>query len=220
MPPAPYQVIAVENGGGVTGTVTVHSGVLRDTVVQVIGDRDVCGARRSVPLVDEHGGRVGHVVVWLTDARRGKALSRARRFDLSTEQCALDPRIQAVTVNGTLDLFNADPAIHRTRFVRAHTGATIALVTETDAGQVVPVRSVLDQPGLVEVRCDMHPHTRGWIRVFDQPYFDVTDSHGRFALSDVPPGTYHLAAWQPRLGMRTQTVTVRAGEATQVTIAF
>jgi hypothetical protein len=220
--PPPYRVIDVSDAGTLRGTITLsaEAEVRGDTVVRMIRDQDVCGATMRIPLVRHRGDQVEGVIVWLADARRGKPLPIDRRFDIATEQCALEPKVQAAIVGGTLNVFNGDPASHRSRFLVAGTDSTIALVRETDSGQVVPIQSVLARPGLVEVRCDIHPYTRGWIRVFDQPYFDVTDRRGRFSLESVPPGTYHLVAWHPRLGTIRRTVTVQAGAAVTVDLTF
>lgn len=220
--PPRYRVVDVSDAGTLRGTITfgADSEVRVDTVVRMIRDQDVCGATMRIPLVQHRGDQVAGVIVWLADAHRGKPLPIDRRFDIATEQCALEPKVQAAIVGGTLDVFNGDPAPHRSRFLVAGTDSTIALVRETDAGQVVPIQSVLAHPGLVEVRCDLHPYTRGWIRVFDQPYFDVTDRRGRFSLESIPPGTYHLVAWHPRLGTIRRTVTVGAGAAVTVDLTF
>jgi plastocyanin len=54
---------------------------------------------------------------------------------------------------------------------------------------------VFDKPGLVTLRCDIHEHMRGLILVLDTPYFVISDTDGRFRLSDLPPGRYTLKAW-------------------------
>jgi plastocyanin len=59
-----------------------------------------------------------------------------------------------------------------------------------------PVPSqVFDTPGLVTLRCDIHEHMRAVILVLATPYFTITDSSGRFQLTDLPPGRYVLKAW-------------------------
>ena len=40
--------------------------------------------------------------------------------------------------------------------------------------------------------CAQHPWTRGFIAVFESPYFAVTGASGSFRLDSVPPGTYRL----------------------------
>ncbi len=59
-----------------------------------------------------------------------------------------------------------------------------------------PIPSViLDTPGLVTVRCDIHEHMRALILVVDTPHFAVTDAEGRFRLSGLPSGHHTLKVW-------------------------
>lgn len=217
-PPPPYRVVDVAHAGAIVGTVTLAGELPEDTVVRVTMDQTVCGTSQRVPLIERRGDRVENVVVWLADARRGKALPVERRFEVTSEGCALVPRVQAAIAGGMLNVKNADPSTHRTRFLSD--GHVLDIVQETDRGQVVPTAKVLARPGLVEVRCDLHPWVRGWIRVFDHPYFAVTNRDGTFTIDSVPPGTYHLVAWQARLGRREQAVTVAAATETTVEVAF
>jgi len=47
----------------------------------------------------------------------------------------------------------------------------------------------------VRVLCDAHTHMSAWILVHDNPYVAVTDTHGAFRITDVPPGTYRVTLW-------------------------
>ena len=59
-----------------------------------------------------------------------------------------------------------------------------------------PIPSVVfDKAGLVTVRCDIHEHMRALILVLDTPYFVMTESDGRYRLSDLPAGHHTLKAW-------------------------
>jgi hypothetical protein len=156
------------------------------------------------------------VVVWLDGLRAGKALSETRRFELSHEHCELAPRVQAALAGGTLNVRNADPIAHRLRFLSRISAETLAVLRHYDEGEVVPTDAVLSRPGLVEVRCDLHPWTRAWIAVFDHPYYAVTERDGSFTLDSVPPGKYRLIAWHPRLGEVERDVEVTAGSKVDV----
>lgn len=54
---------------------------------------------------------------------------------------------------------------------------------------------LFDKVGVVKVGCNIHDWMSGIILVLPTPYFAVTDAEGRFALEDLPHGTYKLAAW-------------------------
>lgn len=217
-PVVPYRVTEVADGGSIRGTVELDGAPPGDTTVTPTFDTDVCGSSFTDPTVQLSGKHVGGVVVWLSDARSGRAPGDTRRFEITNQDCRFRPRVQAVLAGGTLNVHNLDGTLHRDRFLRG--GHTVALVRFNDEGEVVPERKVLARPGRTEVRCDLHPWERGWILVFDHPYYDTTGSDGSFEITGVPPGHYHLVAWHERLGTVQQEVTVDAGKAAQVTLTM
>jgi hypothetical protein len=68
--------------------------------------------------------------------------------------------------------------------------------------QVIPPGGELPITGFVasllpvQVSCNIHPWMKGYIRVFDHPYFAVTDEDGNFEIKNAPAGKWHLALWQ------------------------
>jgi len=196
----------------VRGSVELAGDPPPDSVARPTSDQDVCGDSLVVQSVEHDGTHLAGVVVWLEGVRAGKRIPLERRFDLSIEGCQMTPRVQAVLAGGTLDLHNSDALVHRARLVRQGTRAPVATATYSDEGQVVPISSALKKAGLLEVRCDVHPWARAWIAVFDHPYFRTTERDGAFTIDSVPPGTYNLVAWHPRLGVVRQRVTVAAGQ--------
>ena len=47
----------------------------------------------------------------------------------------------------------------------------------------------------VGFECGMHPWMKGQVRVFEHPYFAVTDDDGKFEIKDVPAGTWRIVTW-------------------------
>lgn len=208
-----YTVVPVTNPGQVSGTITVGGDVPADTVVRPTSDVTTCGTELTDVTIEHNGPLLSGAVVWLDGVRSGKALPLVRRYDVINEGCLIVPRVQAAIAGGTINIRSLDPVIHRTRLVRAGEAKPVALVTETDEGQVVPLDHALDVPGQLEVRCDQHPWTRGYIAVFDHPYFAVTSANGAFAFDSVPPGKYTLRVWHERLGTASREVTIGGGQA-------
>ena len=207
-----YAVAPITTPGRVTGTVRLTGDVPADTVVHPMSDTDVCGTEFIDTTMVRDGDGLGGVVVWLDGVSTGKPLPFIRRHDIANDGCRLTPRVQAVPTNGTLNVRSLDRAVHRNRFVREGApDSSSVLVTENDEGQVVPLEHVLSSPGLLEVRCDQHPWTRGWIAIFGHPYFTVTKPNGSFAMDSVPPGRYRLMTWHERTGASSRDVVVDGG---------
>ncbi len=55
---------------------------------------------------------------------------------------------------------------------------------------------VLKTAGLLSVACDVHPWMKGYIFVYEHPYYTITDSVGHFIISGIPPGDYMLSLWR------------------------
>lgn len=69
-------------------------------------------------------------------------------------------------------------------------------------------RVTFDKPGKVDVFCSIHANMHCIVLVMSNPYFAVTDADGRYSITNVPPGTYHLKAWHERLPADTQEIIV------------
>jgi plastocyanin len=52
-----------------------------------------------------------------------------------------------------------------------------------------------DNPGNVQILCNIHPEMSGNIEVSPSPYFAQTDAAGGYSISDVPDGQYKATAW-------------------------
>jgi hypothetical protein len=216
-PPGGYHVAALPVIGKVTGSVVFQGPAPEDSIIHPTVDADVCGSTLVDPTVQHRGPNLAGAVVWISGVTSGKHLPYTRRFDIVTQGCKFVPRVQAAIVGGTLDVRSTDATTHRTTFARD--GKTIAVIGETEEGQVVPNAMVLGEPGLLQVGCTLHPWSKGWIAVFDQPYYTVSDVDGKFAIDSVPPGRYQISAWHERFGTVRDSVTVAASGGA-VTLTF
>lgn len=221
-PPPPYVTMPLEEVGRIEGAVAWEGPVPPDSAVGLVDSMArICGgpAIRITPVSVADRGVAG-AVVWLADARRGKALSASRRFEIATDRCRLTPAVQPAIAGGMLNVLSLDRLVHRLQFVRGGTEGTVGRVEQFDAGQVVPMESVLSLPGPVTVRSDQFPWMEAWIHVFDHPYFAMSARAGTFALDSIPPGRYSLAVWHPATGQRDTTVVVTAGETSRVRLSI
>lgn len=215
-PGQPYRVVPVTAGGSIAGTVDFDGPIPSDTIIRPTLDQNVCGTQILQPRVARSGTRIGGALVWLTGIRSGKALPLERRFELTNDDCALDPYIQVIYTTSTLNVATEDKAIHTNRFINVGTGEIEAIAPFNDAGEVVPLDHIFKESAQIEVVCEQHPWTRAWVAVLDHPYSEKTAANGSFNIPDIPPGRYHVRAWHPHLGFADDSVTVVAGQPANV----
>jgi hypothetical protein len=207
-----YREAAVASGGAVRVLVHLDGDVARDSAHRPPAEQQpACGVEVPDESLRRDGDRLEGAVVWLPDVREGKALPIERRYELTIERCRLVPRVLVAVAGGTINLRALDDAAHRTRFVRHADGTRLAEIATTEPISVVPDETVLRQPGQVEVSCDVHPWARAWLMTFDHPYAAVTARDGAARLDSVPAGRWRVVVWHERLGVREDTVEVRAG---------
>ncbi len=191
-----YQVIAVDNGGTIQGSVK-WQGPLPHLVASVINkDPEICDPQgqkhRDLErlLVGPNGG-VANTVVFLKNITRGKAmdLPEPRRF-LNQKNCRYEPHLLLVPLGGNLQLKSSDPVLH-----------TIHMSGASDYNLPFPFKDlVINRPmnreGLVDLRCNAgHVWMNGEMIVAPHPYYTVTGEDGTFEITQVPPGEYEIAAW-------------------------
>src|SRR5262249_52350831 len=121
------------------------------------------------------------------------------------------PKVVAVQKGGAVDFPNDDKIFHNVFSLSQGAKFDLGLYKSGTSKTVS-----FDRPGTVDVACNIHPEMVATIKVFDTPYFAVTDEAGRFRIADVPAGTYPIVGWQARGPSWRGTVTVTAGGISEV----
>jgi hypothetical protein len=206
----PYAVSRPSSIGKVSGTIHLDGPPPVDTTV-ITRDQKICGTQ-AVGRIEATPEGLADVLVWIADVKTGKALPVEKRLELDSENCSLDPRVQAGVVGSTVNVFNDDRLSHRLTFIRAGTHDTLAVMPFFNDGQIVASEKLAKKPGIVVVTCPKHPWMHGYIAVFDHPYFDVTSKDGRFTIDSLAPGTYKVMVWHEGMSEPIEKkVTVSAG---------
>ena len=214
----PYTPLALSAVGSIAGNIKLDGPAPPDTTTITV-DQPICGTTPEAATVATSKG-VSNAIVWIAGVKSGKDLPVEKRTELSSEKCAIDPRVQAVVVGTTVNVYNEDRLIHRLAFVRgAHD--TLTQMPFFNGGQVVASERLATRPGIVEVRCALHPWTRGYIAVFDHPYFAVTDANGAFTIDSLAPGTYRMMVWHEGMAQPVaQRIQVAANAPAKVDLAI
>ena len=106
-----------------------------------------------------------------------------------------------------------------THSVRATAGDSLLFnVIQPPNAKGLPKDPVVTGP--VKLGCDLHPWMAAHVVVSEHPFFAVTDDAGAFAIDGVPPGTYGVEAYNPKLGTLKAEVTVEDGKAVDPKFSF
>jgi plastocyanin len=141
-------------------------------------------------------------VVYIEDAPKQPGVGMAAAVD--NHDMAFVPFISVLTVGGTITFGNTDPLVHNVLSPDAE---------RWDLGSIVQngaVAKQFDHAGAYTLLCNLHQNMLGYVVVSPSSYFAKTTPEGKYAIAGVPPGTYRVTAWAPRLAPSTQLVTVAA----------
>ena len=125
------------------------------------------------------------------------------------------PDLVAVRVGSAVDFPNLDDTYHNV--------FSYSKTKRFDLGRYrkgeKPGEVIFDKPGVVTVHCEIHDRMRGTILVLDTPYFQKTDTAGRYRLEHLPAGRFVLKAWVSETDVRQQAVELKDGATLHVDFA-
>lgn len=209
-----YTVVAVEDGGTIRGTVRFLGSVPAPRTVEVTEDIDACGETIQIQTLEVGSGKgLANTVVSLTDIGQGVALgASASPRGIDQRGCRFAPHAQLAGVGHVVEIRNGDPVSHNIHTVAFDNRP----INRMQPPALEKLEVTFGAPEKVKVKCDIHEWMSAWIIVIDHPYHDITGADGSFVLENVPPGTYTVEVWHEELGSTTRTVTVAAGQDTEV----
>lgn len=217
LPARAYQSEVVANGGKIRGTIHYGGAAFKPAPLEVSKDRDACAAH---PLFDQslmvgRDGGLANVVVTLPDSAKGEPLQPTTVI-FDQRGCEYTPHLAAFPAGSTIAVRNSDGILHS-----IHTESTANPVIDmAQPGFKQTIRITIAKPEVIKVTCDAHNWMEGWWYATSNPYYAVTDAHGHYAISNVPPGSYTVAVWQEKLGTQSRRLTINPGATTTADFTF
>lgn len=136
---------------------------------------------------------------------------------IDQQGCLYHPRVFGIMVGQPLEIKNSDPLLHNIKAMGKDNRPFN--ISQPSAGMTTD-RTFAAQEVMLPFECNVHGWMHAYAGVLPHPFFATTRSDGKFAITHLPPGTYTVAAWHPKLGVQTDTVTVAANETRTVTFTF
>jgi hypothetical protein len=192
LPPLVYAG-AVNYETSIKGTVTLKGTPPPETPVEL---ETPCTQSGEPPLTthffttDKNGG-LADTLVFISSGLASQSFPpNASTNEFVFTNCSITPYINAVRFNQPLVVTEASGFRHS---LHVRSGDVDRAITITPNERLpLPIR--LSPDLFTTLSCEVHPWEFAFVSVFPHPFFAVTDEHGEFAITNVPPGRYTLEA--------------------------
>ena len=220
-PPPDAKRVDTSKAGNVSGRVLFAGTPPANPPIKMAAD-PVCLRANANGAAFEHyvvqDGGLGNVFVYVKDGLGNYWFDTpAEPVTLDQNGCRYTPRVLGVRAGQPIEISNSDSTMHNVHALADHN-------REFNFGQPIAGqkdRRTFQKPEvMVTFKCDVHSWMNAYVGVVSHPYFAVTSNEGRFALKDLPAGTYTIEAWHEKLGRQTQSVTIAEKESKDVSFSF
>lgn len=201
--------------GDVEGRVVWDGKIVPEPEVLVV-DKDKAHCLEKGPIraenwvINRDNKGVRWVFVWLAPADAAirklpvhPSLTKIAEREVAIDQpcCAFVPHALAVREGQDLLVKNGSPVAHTVRWAGHPMLNPPGDVLTPPRGEY-RLKGLRADPTPILFSCSIHFWMKAYIRVFDHPYYGVTDADGRFAIPRAPAGPVRLVVWHERAGYR------------------
>lgn len=242
-----YEVVVVENGGTISGTISLIGPVPEPRRFKVEKTPEVCGTEdRLVAEIRSKDGKLADVVLLLEEVDAGKPYPKEEvqggppetafhsqvaggnaEFPGTTikpKKCIFGPYTGVVAQGKMMNFRNQDPVKHSPHTYASKGRVKTTMHNEDLAGDGeldLELKFAKDSIRVLKLECDQHEHMQNWFRRVDNPYYAFSAEDGTFTIDQIPPGTYKLIAWHPKFKREQKTeVAVSANGTTEASFEF
>lgn len=207
---------SITRAADITGTITLTGTPPPEVPYTPLMNDPTCGRlHKTTPTTHFYvvgpNGEFGDVEVYLEDANgqdiTGKSTGASEPAALLDQKgCLYVPQLLMIQTGQKLIVKNSDPCVHN-----VHTTSTAGNPEHNDVQMPggPELTYTFPKPEMfMQFKCDIHPWMFAWVSIFDNPYFAMSSSDGKFVIKNVPPGKYTIVADHRKLGKETQTVDV------------
>lgn len=202
----------------ISGKVTLDGTPPDMPQVKGISSVPQCAALHKDPVYDDSvvagdKGELANVIVFIKPAE-GQKLEGPQKTDpavLDQKGCMYTPHVLAVETNQPVVARNSDAFLHNIHSMAIDNPAFnfAQFAGDKQLPQFTAVETFT-------MKCDVHPWMKAVIRVFDNPYFAVSNEDGKYTIDTkgLKDGTYTVQAWhEVYKDSEPQAVEVKDGKA-------
>jgi plastocyanin len=150
-------------------------------------------------------------IVYVKEAPGAK--TSPKTFEIDQKGMSFAPHISLAVVGDTVKFQNHDNVDHNVMSPEGHYDLGVWGMGKTKT-------FTFKSQGVFSQVCKIHPEMLAYVFVGQNRFSAVVDGSGNFTIADVPPGSYELDVWNPKLKAAPQKITVTAGGTTNAHFAL
>ena len=204
--------------GSIEGTVSFKGTAPKMKPLDMTQDPGCPSQPQPADAVVVNVGKLANVFVYVKEGLPpGTFAVSSETVVLDQKGCRYIPHMLGIMAGQPLRITNTDTADHNIHDMPSKNKA----FNESQMPTSKPIVKTFANPEMmIPVQCNQHPWMRAYINVMPHPYFAVSASDGSFAIKNLPPGEYTLAAVHEKFGEQTMKVKVGQKMDTDVRFAF
>lgn len=199
--------------------------------INIGANPDAAACQKNGPLKDEYwvvnekNKGLKNTFIWLEPATKGEKLPvhpsltkvEQKKVEVDQPTCTFIPHAVALREGQILVAKNSSAIAHNFKWTGNPTvnpGGNVLL----PPGASKEIDDLKADRIAIAIECNIHPWMKGWVRVFDHPYFAVTDADGNFTIKSAPAGEYRMKVWHGSggwlggaAGKNGQPITIKTG---------
>ena len=211
----PSKLIAQRQWANIKGQIVWAGEVPKQAPVKVTANQNVCAmdkvALEEDYIINPKNKGVKDVFVWIRPTGADKKAPfpvaainpdllklKAPGVEIDQPCCRFIPHVLAARQGQTMTIKNCMPIAHNAKWSSSENGDINPLLPP--GGQFVLTKPLVAEPGVISLNCSIHGWMKRHVRVFDHPYYAVTDEDGKFEIKLAPTGKYSLFVHHPTNG--------------------
>ncbi len=210
---------------------TARGAAPKQAAIKPTKDEEVCAKDKNFKtedwVINPKNGGIKNVVVWLApeptaaelkvlQTKRGAKIPSFKKADINPKLakpatpdveidqpcCRFIPHVVVAREGQSVVIKNSAPIPHNAKWVSRENGEINPLIPA--GSQFKLPNPLVAEKYPIEVSCSIHPWMKAWVRVFDHPYFAVTDKDGNFEIKDAPvlKGKLRIFIWHETGGIQ------------------